>query len=418
MKTQECSVVASRDRDVAVRVAYLVSHPIQYQTPLLRRIAREADIDLKAIFSSDYSVRQFKDKDFGVELKWDVPLLEGFESEVLPTLRDEGAVGFASILNYGLLRRLRARKGERPFDVLWVHGYATVTALQGIVIARLLGIPVLLRAESWLKDRPRTALKRWIKRMFFRGLAPLVKGVLPIGTLNAEYWTYYLGASVPQFLMPYAVDNEYFQTRSRDVDGSRARLQQELNLDPARPVILFASKLQSRKHCDHLISAYAMFSGNASEPVPYLVVVGDGEQRQALEAQAAATGFESIRFCGFRNQSELPAFFDLASVFVLPSQHEPWGMIVNEAMNAGRPVIVSDDVGCQPDLVHDGVEGCVYPVGDVPALTSALHRVLDDPQMTLAMGQRALARIKNWSYDEDIRALRSAVAHITGKIAA
>ncbi len=101
--------------------------------------------------------------------------------------------------------------------------------------------------------------------------------------------------------------------------------------------------------------------------------MGDGEERAALERQAAESGFSGIRFCGFRNQSELPGFFDIATVFVLPSRHEPWGLIVNEVMNAGRAVIVSDDVGCQPDLITDGVEGCVFPAGDVEALTAALR---------------------------------------------
>src|ERR1019366_10173159 len=123
--------------------------------------------------------------------------------------------------------------------------------------------------------------------------------------------------------------------------------------------------LQSRKHCDHLIEAYARLShAPGTEPEPYLVIVGDGEERAALERQAAATGFSSIRFCGFRNQSELPRFFDLATVLVLPLRHEPWGLIVNEVMNAARPVIVSDDVGCAPDLIDDGRNGCIYRRGE------------------------------------------------------
>jgi glycosyltransferase involved in cell wall biosynthesis len=100
---------------------------------------------------------------------------------------------------------------------------------------------------------------------------------------------------------------------------------------------------------------------------------------------------------------------------VLPSRHEPWGLIVNEAMNAGRAVIVSDDVGCQPDLVRDGVEGCVYPAGDVDGLTSALRRVLDPPGAAGKMGERALERMRNWSFEEDLQGLRAALAHVTGR---
>jgi glycosyltransferase involved in cell wall biosynthesis len=316
-------------------------------------------------------------------------------------------------LNYGIVSRLRGGEGgDADFDALWVHGYATVNAMHGILAARALGIPVLLRAESWLGDRERSEVRLALKRAMFAGLRLLVDGVLSIGTLNAEYWRTYFGDKVPQFPMPYAVDNDYFARRAREAEAGRAGLQAELGLDPARPVILFASKLQTRKHCDHLIEAYRRLSrGAGEEPGPYLVIVGDGEERAALERQAAATGFASIRFCGFRNQTEMPRFFDLATVFVLPSRHEPWGLIVNEVMNAARPAIVSDDVGCAPDLIDDGVNGYIVPVGDVDALTQALEHVLE-PGVAEAMGQRAFERIQSWSFEEDVQGLRQALEHV------
>lgn len=396
-----------------VRLAYLVSHPIQYQAPLLRRIAAEPDIDLTVLFGSDFSVKGYQDAGFGVDVKWDVPLLDGYKHAFLPKLRDTGNVGFAAPLNRGIVRELRGRGGDPPYDVLWVHGYATANAMHGILAARSMGIPVLLRAESWLRDRSRSASKLFLKNAFFQALKSLIDGVMPIGTLNDEYWKHYFGDDIPRFLMPYAVDNAYFANRAREATAKRTALQAELGLDPKRPVILFASKLQTRKHCDHLVSAYAKLSpAPGVEPHPYLVIVGDGEERAALERQAAATGFSSIRFCGFRNQSELPRFFDLSSVFVLPSRHEPWGLIVNEVMNASRPVIVTDDVGSGPDLIADGVNGFIYPAGDIDALEQALRRVLDEPRTAEQMGLRAFERIQKWSFEEDVQGLRRALAAV------
>ena len=395
------------------RLAYLVSHPIQYQAPLLRRIAQEPGIDLTVFFGSDFSIRGYKDEGFGVGVKWDVPLLDGYKHVFLPRLRDGNDVSFAMPLNRGILSALRGRSGQPAFDALWVHGYATVNALHGMLAARALGIPVLLRAESWLRDRGRSPLKLALKNLFFSALGSLVDGVLPIGTFNAEYWRYYFADNVPQFLMPYAVDNRYFAERAQEARPRLAALRTELGLDPGRPVILFASKLQTRKLCDQLIAAYASLSpAPGVEPRPYLLIVGDGEQRAALQAQAAATGFSGIRFLGFRNQSELPAFFSLASVFVLPSRHEPWGLIVNEVMNAATPVIVSDDVGCAPDLIDDGVNGCIYPVGDVAALSAGLRRVLDTPGTAETMGRRAFERIQAWGFEEDVSGLRAALASL------
>jgi glycosyltransferase involved in cell wall biosynthesis len=396
-----------------VRLAYLVSHPIQYQAPLLRRIAQEPDIDLTVFFGSDFSVHRYRDQGFGVGVKWDVPLLDGYKHFFLPRLRDGQEVSFATPMNYGIVSMLRGNGTGPAFDALWVHGYATANSLHGIVAAKTLGIPVLLRADMWLRDRARSRLKLALKKLFMNSLKLMIDGVLSVGTLNSNYWHKYFGDDVPQFLLPYAVDNAYFSQRAREAQSSRAALQTELGLDATRPVILFASKLQTRKLCDRLIEAYARLSpAPGTEPHPYLLIVGDGEERAALERQAAATGFNSIRFCGFRNQSELPRFFDLCTVFVLPARHEPWGLIVNEVMNAARPVIVSNDVGCAPDLIQDGINGRIYPVEDVRALADALRSVLNPPDVSTQMGQRAYERIQSWSFTEDIAGLRQALAAV------
>ena len=396
-----------------VRLAYVVSHPIQYQAPLLRRIAQEPDIDLTVLFGSGFSVRGYKDEGFGVEVAWDTPLLEGYRSEFLPNLRDTGGITPTSPISHGIYRRLRNPDGSPAFDALWVHGYSSINALQAILAANALGIPVLLRAESWLADRSRSPLKLFAKQLFLNTLRHLIAATLPIGTVNAAYWTHYFGPTFPQFLMPYAVDNAWFAQRAEAASATESTLSAELRLDPSRPIILFASKLQTRKHCDHLVQAYKNLLGKLPAD-PYLLIVGDGEERANLEQQC--TGLEGVRFAGFQNQSALPTYFRLASVFVLPSRHEPWGLIVNESMAAGCPVIVSTDVGAGPDLITNGHEGFIYPVGDIPALTAALSRVLANPQTAATMGAAARRRIAPWSFDQDIQGLRHALTFTTHKI--
>ncbi len=400
-----------------LRLAYLVSHPIQYQAPLLRRIAQEPDIDLTVLFGSDLSVRRYKDQGFGVEVAWDTPLLEGYRSEFLKPWRDSGSISPASPISRGLYRRLRQQDGSPAFDALWVHGYAGINSLLAILAANALGIPVLLRAESWLADRVRNPWKLALKQAFFHLLRPGVAAVLPIGTANQAYWTHYFGDGIPQFRMPYAVDNQYFARLAQASEARQTELRSELGIPAGRPVILFASKLQQRKHADHLLEAYRRFlASHPSHPSndrPCLVIVGDGAERPRLEERTRQLGLEDVRFAGFRNQSELPGFFALASVFVLPSRHEPWGLIVNEAMAAGCPAIVSTDVGCHYDLIRDGVEGWVFPAGDIEALADALRRVFASPQSARVMGHNARKRIQSWSYEEDVQGLRSALACAT-----
>lgn len=407
------AIAASSSAHPPVRLAYVVSHPIQYQAPLLRRIAREPDIDLTVLFGSDFSVRGYQDEGFGVEVAWDVPLLEGYRSEFLPRLRDNGTVSALSPISRGILRRLQNPDGSPAFDALWVHGYASVNALHAILAANALGIPVLLRAESWLADRPRSLSTLAAKRLFFHLLRPAISATLPIGSRNRDYWAYYFGPGMPQFLMPYAVDNVYFTRHAAATDTGKLR--EELQLAPGRPVILFASKLQPRKHADHLIEAYARLCATSPNPVPYLLIVGDGEERNRVETRARELNLTGVRFLGFRNQSELPAFFALADVFVLPSRHEPWGLIVNEAMAAGCAVVVSDEVGSHADLITNGVDGFVFPVGDIESLTTALARVLSSPEEAKRMGDAARARIAAWDFEADVRGLRQALAHVTRK---
>jgi glycosyltransferase involved in cell wall biosynthesis len=231
-----------------------------------------------------------------------------------------------------------------------------------------------------------------------------VSAVLAIGEANARYWRHYFGNEMPIFRMPYAVDNDFFQRRAAEAAAGRQALRAELALESGRPVILFASKLQERKRCTDLLAAHSLLR----QPRPYLLIVGDGEERQRLEQQAA--GDPDIRFLGFRNQTELPRYFDLCDVFALPSRHEPWGLVVNEAMNAGRAVVVSDDVGCQQDLVREGETGAVFPVGDVAALAAALDRVLAAPETAAQIGANARKHIGRFSFEQDVAGLRQALA--------
>jgi glycosyltransferase involved in cell wall biosynthesis len=393
-----------------VKLAYFVSHPIQYQAPLLRRIAQEPDIELTVFYSSDFSLRGYADRGFGgVNVRWDVPLLGGYAHEFLPGFRHNGAVGFATPVSYGIFSRLRSGR----FDAVWVHGYHTMNALQVLAAARLLKIPVLMRTDSTLGDRPRGPAKLAVKKAFFLLLRQMVHGILSVGRKNAEYWRDALGSRVPIFPIPYAVDNDYFRRRSAEAASGREMLRRDLNLKSGLPVFLFASKLQPRKRCMDLVDAFLRLApAEGGDAAAYLLIAGDGQERASIEGRVRESGTGNIRMLGFQNQSELPRLFDLCDVFVLPSIHEPWGLIVNEVMNASRPVVVSDQVGCAPDLVRDGVNGVVFPAENVDALSGVLRRFLDDPSLASRMGREAAETIAEYSFEQDVAGLRRALAFV------
>jgi glycosyltransferase involved in cell wall biosynthesis len=394
-----------------MRLAYLVSHPIQYQAPLLRQIAADPDMDLTVFFCSDYSLREHKDEGFGRKIEWDVPLVDGYNHVFLPAVAAEGPPAMLRPINYGLAGMLR--KGD--YDVLWVHGYMRLYHLVSMLRARLQGRIVVNRDEAWAMSAARGPLKNIVKRLFYGLLRRLCHGWLVIGTANRDYYLANGMGEETLFTVPYAVDNAAFAQRAAEAGSTREALRAELGLEEGRPVVLYASKFMDRKRPEDLVAAFAQVAAEPESRLPYLVMVGDGDRKAALQEQAKSLNMEqSIRFAGFRNQSELPRFYDLCDVFVLPSLLEPWGLVVNEVMNAGRAVIVSDQVGAAADLVRDGENGVVFPAGDVGRLAGALRQILSDPEGCRRMGERSRQIIGDWGFQQDLEGLKRALTHFLG----
>jgi glycosyltransferase involved in cell wall biosynthesis len=388
-----------------IRLAYIVSHPIQYQAPLLRRIAMEKSLDLTVLFLSDFSTREYRDPGFGRAIAWDIELLAGYKSKVLAAWGNPDALGFWQPLTVGVEKELSRGK----YDAVWLHGYAHHAHLRALLAAKRLGMKVLLRGESHEKSSDRSAPITAVKRQVLSALFRSVDAFLAIGSANREY---YLNHGVPPgkiFAMPYAVDNLRFQVAASK--QKRNEVATELGLTAGRPVILFASKLQKRKRPWDLWEAYTRLSANGhDEPTPYLIFVGEGSQRSEIEAAAERRNWTSVRFVGFQNQTQLPGYYATADVLVLCSEREPWGLVLNEAMNASTAVIVSDQVGAALDLVADGVNGFVIPTGDVDALTDKLRRITGDPAVSKSMGGQSLRRISEWDFEADVAGLLEALA--------
>jgi glycosyltransferase involved in cell wall biosynthesis len=391
--------------DPPIRLAYLVSHPIQYQAPLLRKIAAEPDLDLTVLFCSDVSVRPFLNEGFARVLEWDVPLLDGYRHRFLPVWGRRDRVSGWRPLTHGIGRILE----EERCEALWVHSYARASNLAAMLAARRRRIPVLLREEMSAISADRSPLRRQAKRVAMAGLDRLVAAYLAIGSANRDYYRAHGIADTRIFAMPYAVDNERFRRAAEAARPERERLRAELQIPFDRPLAAMAARLIEAKAPGDLIAAWRLFTQSLPpERRPFLLLVGDGPLRAELER--AADGIETIRFAGFRNQTELPAFYAMADLLVLPSRREPWGLVVNEAMNAGCAILASDRVGAALDLVREGVNGAIFPAGSVPALADALARLLADPARLAEMGRQSLAIIRRWSFAEDVAGLRAALA--------
>ena len=401
-----------------MRIAYFLTHPIQYQSPLIRHL-RAGGVDVHVIYGNDATARAYFDKGFGQQLAWDVPLLEGYPSTVLNA---EDPKGSSKEQGTHFERQISALLNQEPFDAVWVHGWAHPFTQAAWRQARSRKLPLMLRGETFLGCVRGGKLRRLAHKLIFSRKFREISAFLAVGKLNAELYRAYGVEPQRIFWAPYVVDNAFFQKRCQEAAPNRNRLRVELGLEPGRPVILFCAKLIDVKDPATLIRAVGKLvkperQGNHiltnAATAPVLLMVGDGELRPALEklAQEAAPG--RVRFLGFRNQSELPALYDLCDVFVLPSRFEPWGLVVNEVMNAGKPVIVSDQVGSGPDLVMPGGNGGVFRAGDAADLADQLRPWLLDAEKRAQGGAASLRRINAWGFEACAEGLQRALSSLS-----
>lgn len=346
-----------------MKILALTSHPIQYYAPLYRELTAMPDADLHVVYFSDISIRGGVDSGFGRAVAWDVPLLDGYASSFALGRYDTDR---PRLLGVGLAAR--AIRDHAP-DVVVIAGYMFGFELEALAFCKLRGIPVVMRGE-FTDARPEYGqLHRLARLAFLRTLYPQVGAFGVIGRGAREHL---LASGVPAaklFSSPYFVDaralTHGLATTTRDA------LRAELGLASTRSVFLFSGKLIERKGVDMLLRALAAPElANTTT-----LIVGSGPDDAALRAHASRLPPDrTVTFCGFVNQSQLFRYFGAADVFVLPSRYETWGLVVNEALEFGLPVVVSDHVGCRHDLVVDGL-GASYPVDDAPALAAALLRV-------------------------------------------
>jgi glycosyltransferase involved in cell wall biosynthesis len=385
-------------------VAIFATHPIQNQVPWFRSLAARPELDVKVFFGMVPDAVQ-QGVGFGVGFRWDVPLLEGYDSETLHNMARRPSLGtFDGCDTPGVARRLRAWKP----DLSILTGWQSKMLVQAWWACLRLGVPRIVRGESnALRDRP--PWKRLLHRLWLRGFDQF----LAIGRSNREFYRQAGIAAARIHDCPYSVDNQRFAAAAAVARGERAQLRRNWSIPDGAACFLFCGKLIAKKRPLDLLRALqrAAEAGAAA----HVLVVGDGELMADARALVQRDRLP-VSFAGFLNQAEIVRAYVAADCLVLPSDAgETWGLVVNEAMCCALPAIVSDQVGCGPDLVEDGVTGAVYPAGDVDALAKLLIACSADVAGLRAMGARARDRVQ--SRYSVARAVEGALAAIDAAMA-
>ena len=386
-----------------LRLATLVSHPIQYFSPLYREVAARPQVDLTVYYCSRMGLDANYDPGFGQVLRWDVPLLEGYRSRFLHNVSALIKWGsFWSLINPSIVSELIRER----YDALWVHGYYGLTNWLAIITAYIIGTPILLRGESNLQGsyQSRSHLGKWL---LLRGLMRIISAGMYIGTKNREFYQYLGIHDDCLFFTPYSVDNNYFQKQARGLESRRNEFRRSFGVLDERPLILFAGKLIPQKQPLLLLEAYR----RVREQVPCaMLFVGDGELRPEMERYILSNAVPDVHISGFLNQSEIPKAYVASDVFVLFSTiGETWGLAVNEAMNFGLPVLASDFVGCVGDLVRDYENGRVVCASDIDAMKGALEMLVERSAARREYGLRSQEIVSGWGLVETADGIVDAV---------
>ena len=359
------------------RLAIITSHPIQYQVPLFKKISEHPDICLTVYFRSKKGVEApYYDTEFGKEVKWEIPLLEGYSYRFL-----SGPLG--------LVRELHASL----YDALMLYGWNSWLNLFAFAFARIRGIRIFMYGESpFCQEAKKRGPLQIIKRIFLRALFTGVSAFLYIGEENRKFYEWLGVPEKKLFYTPYAVDNE--------------RWGQGIKSTNHKPTVLFVGKLIPKKRPLDLIRAFTSLQEKGE-----LLIVGDGVLRNELEEYVRKEGIQNIRFAGLVSQETLSRYYGEADIFMLPSDMgETWGLVVNEAMNFSLPVVVSGIVGCAEDLARHGENGFVYRVGNVEELQKYLETLLESKDRRESFGKRSKRIVEEFSYEKDVEGIMQALS--------
>lgn len=352
-----------------MRLAFIVSHPVQYYVPLYQRLARRRDVEIKVFYTWHDGAQAVEDPGFGRPIVWDIPLREGYAFELVKNVSaDPGMHHFFGLRNPGLVRRVL----DWHPDIVHITGWAWwshVQALRGLSKA---GVPTLFRGDSHLLDAQPAGLRWEMKKALLKHVYRWPSAFLVTGGANRAYYEAFKVEPKKLVTCPHSIDVGRFAEPSSVHEEDAARWRSDLGIEENQTVLLFAGKFEPKKNPMGFM--HAIRSLNNDRIIG--VMIGGGALQGDVDTIAKASP-RTFRVLPFQNQSRMPAAYRLGDLFALPSLWgETWGLAVNEALASARPVLVSDKVGCAPDVVDESC-GYVVPTDGGGRLFDAMRHLPD-----------------------------------------
>ncbi len=370
-----------------VKVAFIISHPIQYYVPILTGLVERGNIDLKVFYTwGEQSINKF-DPGFNRVVEWDVPLLEGYSYEFLNnTAQDPGTHHFNGIVNPDIIQRIE----EYNPDKIVVFGWSFKSHLS--VLKYFKGkVPIYFRGDSHLLIK-QSKIKNLIRKLYLSWIYRNVDYPIAVGSNNKEYYKWVGFKEENIFFAPHAINESRFVVYTDELKRKVADFKSELKIPENHTVFLYTGKFEYRKNLQTLIQAKL----NLKDQPCTLLMVGNGPDEEMLKNMASTD--PNIRFVGFMNQSQMPMVYRSADVFVLPSVSETWGLGINEAMNCGLAIIASDKVGSAIDLITNN--GYIFEAGNSDMLSVKMKELVQHNNILMEMKEKSIINIKDWSINK------------------
>lgn len=362
------------------KLAIIITHPIQYYSPLFQLLTKRNKIQIKVFYTWEQSQEKVLDKKFGKEIKWDIPLLSGYDyTFVKNTSKNPGSAHFTGVINPTLINEIKQWQAGALLVFGWNHHshFKAMRYFKG-------KIPVYFRGDSTLLDEKKS-IKTFARRVWLKFVYRYIDYAFHVGTNNKNYYLKH-GLNEKQLIFaPHAIDNDRFNDDAKNYQKQALLYRKKLNISEQDIVFLFAGKFEPKKNPLILIETARYF------PKYRFLFVGNGILEQEMKQKAG----KNVLFLPFQNQSQMPIIYRIANVFVLPSESETWGLAVNEAMACAKAIITSDKVGCAVDLIKNGQNGYVFKANNIEDLKEKIELSTQNFQ---ELGDRSETVIKFWSF--------------------
>jgi glycosyltransferase involved in cell wall biosynthesis len=373
------------------RLAIITTHPIQYNAPFFKLLTERGKVQLRVFYTWPQAIEGFDDPDFGQQIRWDIPLMKGYDWEAVDNASKKPSSKYWGGIDCpGLNETVEA---FNP-DAVMIYGWNLKSHFRAMRYFKG-RVPIWFTGDSTLLDE-KSGLKKIMRRIWLTWVYRHIDKAFYVGTNNKTYFKAHGIREEQLVFFPHAVDNErFYDNEERQYEKKAQQWRKELGYKEDDMVILFAGKLEPKKNPLLLIDVLKLVHQSTDLPI-YLLFVGNGPLEPELKAKSKHLNY--VKFLPFQNQSDMPVVYRLGNVFCLPSKGpgETWGLAVNEALACGRAIIVSDQVGCAVDLIEKEKMGSIFESNDIRDLSVVL---LDCVNNRVSSDKEMLNLIKKWSFE-------------------